>query len=135
MFQKYSYRSKDQEKAINKLVGKSFGVLDRFKLMGIGSQRFVVISANREIEALFETQTQQRFTNIELRPSGLIFHFRVKLDNYILVLPFYSLSAFKSGTLLNVYSGKYKLSLIPAHNQTLKHSFIEKLWKLKSENS
>jgi hypothetical protein len=129
----HSYYSKKIEKEINDLVGKPIGYLDRIKMRGIGSQRFLVEEANSEVMELISKQNTPPYTNIELRPKGIILWFRVKLDSWVLVLPYFKLSVFKTAGHLIIHQDHWKLKLEPAHNATLKLKFIQKLLGLKAE--
>lgn len=135
MLFKYSYYSKNTEEEIHQLVGKSIGFIDRLKMGGIGSQRFLVQEADLEITTLLNQQNTPPYTNIELRPRGIILSFRVKLDNWVLVLPYRKLSIFKSTTTLTIHQDRWKLKLGPANNASLDLKFFHKLLNLKAEST
>ena len=128
-----SYFSKEKKELIEQTVGKPFGLWQRIKMKGIGSQRFIVKKSNPEVENLFADQTGMKFTNIELRPNGIIFWFRVKIDNWILMMPYRSLSIYKSEGSLRLFYGEWKIELTPAHNESLDKKFIKKLMDQKSD--
>lgn len=100
---------------------------------GIGSQRLLIRQANQEIQALLDDQNTPPYTNIELRPQGIILWFRVKLDNWVLVLPYYKLTIFKGDNGFSIFSDQWKLKFSPAHNTPLDTRFIQKMIKMKSE--
>jgi hypothetical protein len=129
----YSYHTKKTEKEIHNLVGKPIGLIDRIKLRGIGSQRFLVQEANTEIMELVNNQNTPPYTNIELRPRGIIIWFRVKLDNWVLVLPYRKLSVFKTAEQLIIHQDQWKLKLSAAHDASLNLKFCQKLMRLKAE--
>jgi hypothetical protein len=129
----HSYYSKKTEKEINALVGKPIGFIKRIRMRGIGSQRFLVSEANEEISELLTRQNTPPYTNIELRPKGIIFWFKVKLDSWVLVLPYYKLNVFKNAEHMILYSDHWKLKLSPAHNSTFNLKFFRKLIRLKAE--
>jgi len=129
-----SYHSKEKKELIDSLVGLPFSLLDRLKLRGIGSQRFILQdSPNAELTDLFEHQTGVRYCNIELRPNGVIVWFRVKIDNWILVLPYHKLTIYKDNKSLKLFLEKWKVSLIPAHGANLNKIFIQKLLSQKAK--
>jgi hypothetical protein len=130
---KTSYSSKETKEAIEELVGKPFGVIERFKLGGVGSQRLLVEQADDDIDAIIKAQNTPPFTNIELRPKGVILWFRVKLDNWALVLPYYQISIFRNTTDITLHANKWKLKLIAANNLSLDLKFFQKLLQLKGE--
>lgn len=131
----HSYYSKKTEKEINNLVGAPIGFLKRIKMKGIGSQRFLVSDANEEVLELLRQQNTPPYTNIELRPLGIIIWFKVKLDSWVLVLPYRKLSVFKSTEELILHYDQWKLKLMPVLDATLDIKFFQKLLKLKSEVS
>ena len=128
MLLQVSYYSKEKQELIDSIIGKSFSLINRFKLRGIGSQRFVLEeSPNPELTDLFKNQTGIRHCNIELRPKGVIVWFRVKIDNWILVFPFRKLTIYKDEKSLKLFCEKWKVTLIPAHGASLNRSFVKKL--------
>lgn len=131
MLYNVSYFNKEIEAEINSVVGNSFNLIERIKLRGIGSQRFIVQNANYELLSLLNSQSASNFCNIELRKRGLIIWFRVKLHNWVLVLPYHKMSVYKSGNLLTIFSERWKISLTAAHNTTIKMSFVKKIMNLK----
>ena len=135
MLLQVSYYSREKEKAINDLVGKPFGWRQRFRMGGVGSQRMLVEEANPEIKELLSLHNLPPFTNIELRPKGIIFWFRILLDNYVLVLPYYKLSVFQNGNQLSVFADEWKVKLIPAHRAKLKTRFVQQMLELKATAS
>lgn len=133
MLFKYSYYSKKTEEEIYKRVGKSIGFIDRIKMGGIGSQRLLVEEADSEITALLSEHNALPYTNIELRPKGIIIAFRIKLDNWVLVLPYRKLSILKNAKQLILHQDHWKLKLAPVNNAGLDLKFFQKLLKLKAE--
>jgi hypothetical protein len=133
MLFKYSYYSKKTEEEIHKLVGRSIRFIDRIKMDGIGSQRLMVQEADSEITALISEHNGPSYTNIELRPKGIIIAFRIKLDNWVLVLPYHKLSVFKNAKELILHQDNWKLKLTPVNNAGLDLKFFQKLLKLKAE--
>jgi len=91
MFFNVSYNKKEINDQIRELVGPSFPLMKRLRLKGIGSQRFLVLEANAEVMSILEKTTNLKFCNVELRQTGIVVWFRVKLHNYILALAYNSL--------------------------------------------
>jgi len=67
-----SYSSKETRQAINDLIGEPLGFIRSVKMGGIGSQRLLVNDANQEIQKLLKEQNTPPYTNIELRPKGIL---------------------------------------------------------------
>lgn len=133
MLLQVSYYSKEKEERINELVGKPFGLIRRIKMGGIGSQKMNVLDANREITELLKSQTGIHYTNIELRSGGLILWFRIKQDSWVLAMPFYKLSFYKTGQVLILYCDHWKVRMQPAFNAQLDVRFVKKLLDLKAD--
>ena len=129
-----SYYNKETEASINSKVGKPFGIWQTFKMSGKGSQRFNIIEANQELNELLLQQNSVPQTNIELRPDGIILWFRVKIDNWVLVLPYYQLSIITNQNELVLHAGEWRIKLLPAHNLPLNLKFISKLLEIKGYN-
>ena len=123
----YSYSSKAIRDKINACVGKSFGLIDRLKMRGVGSQRFSIKHASEDIIQLFEYQSGESFTNIELRPTGIIFWFRARVDNWVLVMGYDNLNIQLSGKTLIVSNAQWLLELLPANNLPIDEKFVAKL--------
>jgi hypothetical protein len=127
MLLQVSYYSKRKENQINEMIGKPFGLIRRIKMKGVGSQKFVIRSANQEITNLFDHQNGEIFTNIEIRPKGIALWFRSRIDVYILMIPYHLLSIYNNGGYINIYGGQWKIMIKPAHNQYLNLKFLSKL--------
>jgi hypothetical protein len=135
MIRNISFNDKELKEEIIHLVGRSFSLLKRFKLGGIGSQRLVSIDASHNIRELFELDNKTNFCNIELREKGIILHFRSRLETFGWMVPYYALSVFKSENSYSLYAKSDFVKLKAAHNSALNHRFIQKLLKLKNESN
>lgn len=131
----HSYYSKDTTQLINKTVGRPFGLIDRIRMGGIGSQKMSIVEGNREIAELIGDTGNYRYVNMELRPKGVIVWFRIKQDTWVLLLPYYRLTIYKSPKHLSLFSEQWKLKMTPAYQAELNKKFINKLLELKSESA
>jgi hypothetical protein len=134
MIRETTYNVKEVRQEIATVVGKSISFLKRLRMGGNGSQRFVIIEAFRELEVLIEVDNRSRFCNIELRENGIILHFRSRLETFAWLVPFHSLSLFKSDDTLSIFAGSEFVRVKAAHNAHLNHKFIHKILALKAEN-
>lgn len=120
---------------INDLVGKPYGLLDNFKLKGIGSPRLDIVKASNEIEKLLNRDNHRNYGNIELRPNGILFRFHTRLETYALVIPYYKLVIFKPGNSYTLHIDQHFVSFeaLPTHKSI--HRFVEKImdFQLKSK--
>ena len=63
-----------------RLVGWPFGWFSKERWQGIGSERCRVVAGSNEVDEIFEGDYQRNFTNIELRPKGIVVRIRYRLE-------------------------------------------------------
>ena len=90
-----SYNQPKVWERINEEVGKTFTLLERLKLKGIGSPKLHITSASIDIHNLLILDNNSNVCNIEMRPSGIIVLFRSLLETYGLIIPYYKLKLYK----------------------------------------
>ena len=95
MLRNVSYKNEKQKLEINELVGKPFGLFKRIKEGGVGSGKLLITKADEDIENLLILDHNLNYCNIEMRPNGIIVYFRVLLETYALIIPYYKLVIFK----------------------------------------
>lgn len=128
-----SSQRKENKNLIKAKVGEPFGLFERIKMRGIGSQKFISSSSNKEIEALFDEQTGLNHCNIELRKKGLIVWFRSKTRSWVVIMPYSTTTVVVSNGRLTLYSQKWKLKFRPASSKKIEHSFIQKILEQKAK--
>ena len=77
-----SYNDPTVKRQIEKAVGRPFSLQQRWKLGGIGSQKLMINSASIDIHNLLILDNNLKSCNLELRPLGIIVHFRSLLETY-----------------------------------------------------
>ena len=87
-----SYSDKETTRKINQAVGNSFSWKERWKMKGIGSRRMTISSISEEYKKYLNADHYQSTASIELRPKGIILHFRHKLQAYSWIMPFEKLN-------------------------------------------
>ena len=102
-----SYSNKEITRKINKAVGLPFSWKERFKMAGIGSRRMVIHEISPEYKIYTNAEHYVSTANVELRPSGIIIHFRHKLQAYSWVMSFSSLNVIYEHFLRLESEGKY----------------------------
>jgi hypothetical protein len=132
MFFDVSYKKKEVEDEIKKLVGRTYTFIEKLKMGGVGSQRFIVSGGNEALTALMEKSSSMHFCNIELRKKGVVIWFRIKLDNYALAIPYHLLLVQKSENQLRLVGGEWKIILSPANNVPLDNAFVLKMMQKKA---
>lgn len=86
----------DLTRKIDKIVGKSFSFLARYRMGGIGSHRMYVKAYSQGFEKLLQRNSNSLYGNIELRPDGVIIHISQRNHRFSWILPYYQLSVFQS---------------------------------------
>ena len=130
-----SYNEKIINDSIHELVGKPFGFIENIKQNGIGSPRLNIIKSSEEIATLLSYDNNRNFCNIELRPKGIIIRFRSLLETFSLVIPFYKLVLFKPANSFTFHMDHHFISVEAMPENKGLHQFMEKLNRMKSENS
>jgi hypothetical protein len=90
-----SYNRPKIKKKIDDSVGKSFSLVERIKLGGIGSGKLIINSASQQIHNLLILDSYTNVCSVEIRPQGIILNFRSILETYALVIPYYKLKVYK----------------------------------------
>ena len=120
-----SYSDKETKRKIDSAVGTAFTWKARFKMGGIGSRRMTIHSISEEYKSYMNADHYISTANIELRPKGIILHFRHKLQAYAWIMPFESLTI--------TYDGLLKLESDGRHiqfNDPQNDRFIKKMMDL-----
>lgn len=102
-----SYTDKTIIRKINNAVGEAFGFKERWKLGGIGSKRMVIEDISEEYRKYLNAEHYVSNANIELRPKGILIHFRHKLQAYSWVMPYRDLVIEKAERLTLTSNGKF----------------------------
>ena len=124
-----TYQTKTE---IEKAVGSSFSIWERFRMGGIGSRKMIISEASESISNLLKVNTDTKYCNIEIRRSGLIIGFQSTLRIYAWLIPFYQLHMFHNGSQLNIYSLQDHIKLKPAFNGDIDKKFILKILENKT---
>lgn len=124
-----SYSDKETKAQIDNSVGKSFSFKERWKMGGIGSPRMSIADISEEYKKYMKPDHYITNANIELRPNGILVHFRHKLQAYTWVMPFLTLKISLTDGLKIESDGKFIV-----FQQGVDKRFMEKLEALKSES-
>lgn len=130
-----SYNEKKINDSIHELVGKPYGFVENIKQNGIGSPRLNIIKSSEEIATLLSYDNNRNFCNIELRPKGIIIRFRSLLETFSLIIPYYKLVLFKPANSFTFHMDHHFISVEAMPDNKGLHQFMEKLNRMKSENS
>lgn len=91
-----THSNKDNKKIINKMVGNAFSFMQSLKLKGIGSKRMVVDNVSPNLRLFLNKVSDINYSNIELRPKGVLVHITKGHQNFTWVIPYYQLVLYKS---------------------------------------
>jgi hypothetical protein len=134
MIYNISYRDRKTIRKINETIGSPFGLIERLKMRGIGSPRFILNYSSEDIIKLLPSDESLVKISIELRPNGIIVHFKKFTEHYSWIIPYYKLTIYNSDN-LSIYSDS---SFMKISKDTLRkphRKFMKKLIILKAEFS
>ena len=121
-----SYNDPKQKKEIDDIVGKPFSLQNRLKMRGIGSGKLVISSASIEIHNLLILDNNINTCSIEMRPMGVIVHFRSLLETYGLVIPYFKFKIYKGKSkIYSIYKDQYYIK-VKAEKSSI-HEFFRKI--------
>lgn len=125
-----SYSDKETTRQINQSVSPPFSFRERWKMGGIGSRRMTVSDISKEYQSYMNAEHYISNASIELRPIGIIVHFRHKLQAYSWIMPYDSLKITYDHSLRLESDGKF-IEFEEPNN----HGFILKMMDLKKEHN
>lgn len=131
MIKNISYNNPEVKDAVNNAVGLSYGLIDRVRMGGIGSRRMLITGASPNIMKWLELQNTAPYCYLELRPRGIIVHFRSVLETMGWIVPFHHLSVFRNGTAIHLHAAGEFMRIRGAGTQPPDYRFIEKILERK----
>lgn len=126
-----SYFDPEIKEKIDQSVGKAFSLIQRIKLGGIGSARMMIDETSPNLQKLLPKVEIINYASVELRPTGIIIHFKNNTVHYSWVIPYYKLHLYQSKTLSIHADGsffKFKKEFLKANHL----KFFTKIQALKS---
>ena len=131
MLKNISYNNPKIIDEINDYVGKPYTILKRLKIGGIGSSKLIINSADSIIENLLNLDNNLNYCNIEIRPKGIIIHFKSLLETYGLIVPFYKLKIFKGkANEYSIYIDNFFIKVNASEKN--EHDFFKKILRLRA---
>jgi len=91
-----TYLDKETEEELVDQLGKPFGLIERFKLGGIGSHRMIIDKSSTGFQEIMDRATGTVYGSIERRPKGVLVHLNVKNTPYSWSIPFFKLVFYRS---------------------------------------
>ena len=127
MIRNLSYNDPQTRQEINDKIGRSYSFFDRLKIRGNGSPRLVISDASKTILEHLEQNNHIRYSNVELRPRGIIVGFSSRLNGYGLVIDYKELKVNRAGNKLRLEGEFDFVELMPLNNDVLDAEFVAKL--------
>tara|TARA_B100001079_G_scaffold198547_1_gene172200 strand:+ start:140 stop:562 length:423 start_codon:yes stop_codon:yes gene_type:complete len=91
-----TYTDKEKELEVEKLIGKKYGLISSIRLNGVGSKRLIVQETSQSFKKIIIQKSDLIYSNIEIRPSGVIVYIAEGLNRYSWVIPYYKLVIYKT---------------------------------------
>lgn len=126
-----SYKNIDYIKESINLVGKAFSFLEKLKMGSVGSSRLVVSEFSPKLKPKNLDTIAVNYTNIELRPKGIIVHFTNRLERYSWIIPYYRLVIYNAQT-FSIHANGNFIKCSKNKNYKENKKFIEKMIDLKN---
>tara|TARA_B100001094_G_C18141871_1_gene778349 strand:+ start:830 stop:1252 length:423 start_codon:yes stop_codon:yes gene_type:complete len=131
MIYNISYRDREIIREINTTIGKPFGVIERFKMKGIGSPRFILNSASNDVAKRLPSDESMVKVSIELRPKGIIVHFKKFTEHYTWIIPYYKLTIYYSDN-LSIYGEATFMKFVSNGLKKSHNKFLKKVLSLRA---
>lgn len=126
-----SYSDKETDKLINDEMGKSYSLIKKIKLKGIGSRRMIIEHFSDNMKHLTLKVSGIQYANIELRPKGLIIHINQGIYTYAWTVPFFRLSIY-NGDYFTVHGNGNFIQFNKEKSWKENRTFLQKIMHLKS---
>ncbi len=91
-----TYKNEDYLFESDQELGKSFSIMERIRLGGIGSGRLMIHQISPKLKLGKLEFSEIDYGNIELRPKGIIVHYTSKLERFSWVIPYYRLNLYNA---------------------------------------
>jgi hypothetical protein len=118
---------KNTDREVYNLLGKPFGLLHKLKNGSIGSEPFIIMDCSADFSIDIQSNDYDRKSNIELRPKGIILHYRKKSSSFIWPIAFKDLIISYSREELGISDGRLNVSLNPRVKSKKESAFVLKM--------
>ena len=79
-------------------------------MRGIGSPKLEILQTSTDLHTLLAVNQDRLRCSIELRPNGILIHFKSRLDTYSLPIPYHKLSIYKGeAATYSVFMDQHKI--------------------------
>lgn len=129
---KTTYHNEEFQELSNELLGKRFSLIQKIKMNGVGSGRFIIHELSEKLRPQQIQFSELNYANIELRPNGIIVHFTNRLERFAWVIPYYKLAIF-SDTFFSIHADGHFIKLLKNKNFEENKRFIHKMLNHKNK--
>ena len=119
--------NKNTDREVDNLLGKRFGLLHKLRNGSIGSEPFIITDCSAEFGIDILSNDYDRKCNIELRPKGIIMHYRKKSSSFILPIAFSDLTISYTREKLLIHDRRLNVSLKPRVRPKKDSAFVQKM--------
>ncbi|MHA7942865.1 hypothetical protein ACJOV8_007315 [Formosa sp. 3Alg 14/1] len=127
-----SHANKEYTRASAEILGDTYSLLEKIKLGGVGSGRFVISQLSAKLQPKNMEVVSVNYANIELRPKGIIVHFTNKLDRYSWIIPYYRLVIYNAQT-FSIHANGHFIKFSKNKNYQDNRAFIDKMIDTKND--
>lgn len=114
------------------LLGKPFSLLDKIKLNGIGSGRFIIAEVSQKLKTDKIQFSELNYGNIEMRPKGILVHFTNRLERFSWCIPYYKLVVYNA-SFFSIHAEGSFIKFLKNKNYLENKKFISKMIDFKNE--
>jgi len=126
-----TYTDKEKELEVEKLIGKKYGLISSIRLNGVGSKRLIVQETSQNFKKIIIQKSDLIYSNIEIRPGGVIVYIAEGLNRYSWVIPYYKFVIYKTPN-YSIHSGGDFIRFSNDFNVKENLNFFKKLLKHKT---
>ena len=126
-----TFNNKETSDLIDNVLGNSFSFYKTFKMGGKGSKRMLIEDTSENIRFLLNKVSDVNYSNIELRPNGIIVMINKGLQNFQWIIPYAQLVIYKTDRLSIHAQGKF-ISFINNVAYKENKKFIDKMTQFKA---
>ncbi len=127
-----TYHNTDFEIHSKELLGKSFSLLEKIKMNGAGSGRFMIAEVSENLAAAQKQFSELNYANIELRPKGILVHYTNRLQRFSWSVPYHRMVIY-STNLFSIHAEGSFIKFYKNKNYKENKKFIEKMIDFKNE--
>ena len=118
--------TREVKQLLNEMVGPPITLMERLSKGAIGSHRMIVDEYSEVFAQIFDKNPGIIYTNIELRPKGILLHFNIRYTRYSWIIPYHKLVLFNSDTVSFHYDDEH-IRIRNDHNLSMNHKILKKI--------